>query len=618
MSSQSAPGAHPDWSKVPTAPKTPKSPEEKRRERIILLFLVVFTIIAILPFSLVGVAIGYYFSDRVRKLESMALMLVSGAYMFARSEQWTDHYYQWYMAVLQQPSDVSYLRPPVLFVLSLIGFFAGLIALFGTKTFMALGIGKKVAISDDLIPDADTKAVLVETAVASQGLTGPSLAGAGRSVTSSKKAPVKSQDSFAIGYGKDGSAVMVHQDEIKYHGLLFGSTGSGKTETIKVIAGGLLDLGWSGTILDLKEDTKKDGLFDWCRKYASKHTLPFQYFALSDKNPKYWFNSLYKMGQDEAKDTIMSAQDFEAAHYRALNDMQLGQLCTLLYAANKVDSVKYPQPSVYDIGKILAAKDIPAAVKPIVADVLANLEGFTKDDFLTIVNPTQGQLEAAVGFSSRLIGMYQSEVGRRGLVAGEGREVLDVTKDGLSYIGLDSLGKGDITRLVSTSVMQSMAAYAARRTSGEEPNDRKRFLVIDEANFVNRKLLLNLLSRARSSGIACIVCTQGPTDWKARIPGEPDLSSLVQNTNLIVIMSQGEPENAELCAGLIGQAEKTSVTQQVRDGILMDAGTQRTDLDYVVSPDSLRALGTGESIIRVSKPRDWKKWVNIVMRDPEA
>lgn len=204
------------------------------------------------------------------------------------------------------------------------------------------------------------------------------------------------------------------------------------------------------------------------------------------------------------------------------------------------------------------------------------------------------------------------------MVAGEGREVLDVTKDGLSYIGLDSLGKGDITRLVSTSVMQSMAAYAARRTSGEEPNDRKRFLVIDEANFVNRKLLLNLLSRARSSGIACIVCTQGPTDWKARVPGEPDLSSLVQNTNLIVIMSQGEPENAELCAGLIGQAEKTSVTQQVRDGILMDAGTQRTDLDYVVSPDALRALGTGESIIRVSKPRDWKKWVNIVMRDPEA
>lgn len=604
---------------MPSAPKTPKSPEQKRRERIVLAFLVIFSIIVILPFSVVGIAVGYYFSDRIRKLESMAIMLVSGAYMFARSEQWTDHYYQWYMAILQRPSDVSYLRPPMLFVLSLIGFFAGLVALFGTRTFMALGIGKKVAISDDLIPDADTKAVLVETAVAGQGLTGTSLAGAGRpTATSPKKVPNKSPDSFAIGYGKDGSPVMVHQDEIKYHGLLFGSTGSGKTETIKVIAGGLLDLGWSGTILDLKEDTKKGGLFDWCKKYASKHTLPFQYFALSDKNPKYWFNSLYKMGQDEAKDTIMSAQDFEAAHYRALNDMQLGQLCTLLYAAHKVDSVKYPQPSVYDIGKILAAKDIPAAVKPIVADVLANLEGFTKDDFLTIVNPTQGQLEAAVGFSSRLIGMYQSEVGRRGLVAGEGREVLDVTKDGLSYIGLDSLGKGDITRLVSTSVMQSMAAYAARRTSGEEPNDRKRFLVIDEANFVNRKLLLNLLSRARSSGIACIVCTQGPTDWKARVPGEPDLSSLVQNTNLIVIMSQGEPENAELCAGLIGQAEKTSVTQQVRDGILIDAGTQRTDLDYVVSPDALRALGTGESIIRVSKPRDWKKWVNIVMRDPES
>lgn len=593
------------------AKKPLKTPEERRRQFIASLILVCVGIVVILPFSLVGIGVGYYFSDKLKKRESFMLILLSGAYIGGRWDTWSGRYYQWYLAVLQQPSDVTYYNPPILFVLATIGLFAGMVALLGSKTFLALGIGKKIEVGNAVMPTLGEKEHLSSVVVAGQGMI-PSLP----QTRGQKNVPVGARDSFPIGYDKEGKPVMVNINEIKMHGLLFGGTGSGKTETIKVIAGGLLDLGWHGTILDLKEDTKKGGLFDWCKEYAGSHTLPFQYFALSDKNPKYWFDSLYKMGQDEAKDTIMGAQEFEAAHYRALNDMQLGQLCTLLYAANKVDSIKYPTPSVYDIGKILGAKDIPAAVKPMVALVLANLDGFTKDDFLTIVNPSQGQLEAAVGFSSRLIGMYQSEVGRRGLIAGEGREILDITKNGLNYVGLDSLGKGDITRLVSASVMQSMAAYAARRTQGVDTDSSKRFLIIDEANFVNRKLLLNLLSRCRSAGIACIVCTQGPTDWEARGAGEPDLSSMANNTNVFIIMAQGEPKNAELCAGLIGMEEKMSVTQQVRDGTLTDVGSQKAVVEYIVSPEALRQLEIGEAVVRVGKPAVWCQWVKVVMRNP--
>lgn len=593
------------------AKKPLKTPEEKRRQFIAFLGLVCVSIVVILPFSLVGIGVGYYFSDKLKKRESFMLILLSGAYIGGRWDTWSGRYYQWYLAVLQQPSDVTYYNPPILFVLATIGLFAGMVALLGSKTFLALGIGKKIDVGNAVMPTLGEKEHLSSVVVAGQGMI-PSLP----RTRQQKNVPVGDRDSFPIGYDKEGKPVMVNINEIKMHGLLFGGTGSGKTETIKVIAGGLLDLGWHGTILDLKEDTKKGGLFDWCKEYAGSHTLPFQYFALSDKNPKYWFDSLYKMGQDEAKDTIMGAQEFEAAHYRALNDMQLGQLCTLLYAANKVDSIKYPTPSVYDIGKILGAKDIPAAVKPMVALVLANLDGFTKDDFLTIVNPDQRQIEAAVGFSSRLIGMYQSEVGRRGLIAGEGREILDITKNGLNYVGLDSLGKGDITRLVSASVMQSMAAYAARRTQGVDTDSSKRFLIIDEANFVNRKLLLNLLSRCRSAGIACIVCTQGPTDWEARGAGEPDLSSMANNTNVFIIMAQGEPKNAELCAGLIGMEEKMSVTQQVRDGTLTDVGSQKAVVEYIVSPEALRQLEIGEAVVRVGKPAVWCQWVKVVMRNP--
>ena len=81
-------------------------------------------------------------------------------------------------------------------------------------------------------------------------------------------------------------------------------------------------------------------------------------------------------------------------------------------------------------------------------------------------------------------------------------------------------------------------------------------------------------------------------------------------------MAQGEPKNAELCAGLIGMEEKMSVTQQVRDGALMDTGSQRTVIEYIVPPDALRSMSIGEAIVRVSKPADWRQWVKVVQRDP--
>jgi type IV secretory pathway TraG/TraD family ATPase VirD4 len=213
--------------------------------------------------------------------------------------------------------------------------------------------------------------------------------------------------------------------------------------------------------------------------------------------------------------------------------------------------------------------------------------------------------------------MYETKVGRSTLRPGDNRNPFDVTQPGLSYVGLDSMGKPELTRLVSASVLRRMAVYAADRTSGKLNDKSPRFLIVDEANFVNRRLLLELLSRARSAGIACVVCTQGPTDWQAREAGEPDLTSLVQNTNVAIIMGQGERTNAELCADIIGRAEKNVINQRVADGQLMDAGSLSTKVDYLVSPDSLRSLTVGEAVIRVGKPNEWRSWAKILQRDPK-
>lgn len=601
---------------MPDAPKLPLTPEEKRRRLIAYLILTALVFLALFPVPVLVAAPFVWVSRRfLKRLESVVLIVIALVYLSLYVGVWVKEYVYWYGALVGLVDDVSVWDVPYLTLLAFAALGAGLAGLVRSFSFLNFGIGSKVTAGHEekILPTSTERIALASAPVASPGAS---------LYTTTPNSLTKSVEpgkrDFPIGVDKNGAPVTINENEIRMHGLLFGSTGSGKSETIKVLAAGLLDLGWNGIVLDLKEDAQKGGLMDWCQTYADYHAIGFQKFRLSDPDPASWFNVLHGMGSDEARDTILASQDFEAAYYRALNELQLGQLITLLYTAHEVDPSRYPIPTVYGIGKILSSPDLPAATREMVATVIASHPNFIKDDFNTLIRPDKAQVEAAGGLGARLTAMYETKVGRNALRDNGARQPFDVTRPGLSYVGLDSSGKPELTKLVSSSVLQRMAVYAADINNGRIPKGTPRFLIVDEANFVSRKILLELLSRARGAGIACIVSTQGPTDWAARQPGEPDLTSLVQNTNVALIMSQGERTNAELCADIIGRAEKNVISERVTDGQLMGAGSLSTKVDFLVSPDELRSLTIGEAVVRVGKPAERRSWVKVLMRDPKA
>lgn len=603
---------------MPETPRAPLTPEEKRRRLIVALVLCVLTFFVLFPVPvLIALPFGWLTRRYLKRLESIFLLVLSLVYLSLYVGVWVEEYVYWYAALLGLSAKASVWDIPYLTLVSFAAFGAGLSGLVRSFSFLKFGIGSKVVAGheEQILPTSTERIALASTPVAAQGST--LFTSTPNSLTQSVE-PGKRD--FPIGVDKTGRPVTVNENEIRMHGLLFGSTGSGKSETIKVLAAGLLDLGWNGLILDLKEDAQKGGLMDWCQTYADYHAIGFQKFRLSDPDPASWFNVLHGMGSDEARDTILASQDFEAAYYRALNELQLGQLITLLYTAHEIDSSRYPVPTVYGIGKILASPDLPAATREMVATVIAATPHLGKDDFNTLIRPEKAFVEAASGLGARLTAMYETKVGRNALRDGGSRQPFDVTRPGLSYVGLDSSGKPELTKLVSSSVLQRMAVYAADINNGRIPKGAPRFLIVDEANFVSRKILLELLSRARGAGIACVVSTQGPTDWSARQPGEPDLTSLVQNTNVSIIMSQGERTNAELCADIIGRAEKNVISERVTDGSLIGSegatGSLSKKVDFLVSPDELRSLTIGEAIVRVGKPAERRSWVKVLMRDP--
>lgn len=584
------------------------------------LFAVIIGLFTV-PAVLIAGLLHIYAMGRLRRLERWALITVAATWILSAPLTRGREYFEWALAVTGRGQAHAVTDFPVLTTLALAVIYSSLWTLATASRISThipfnaprLPWRREPEVSTGVLPNQEEREY-TGTLVA----TGKALipdAAATAATTSFKVG----ERNIPFGVDKYGQTVYVTENELRTHALLFGSTGSGKTEAMKTIMGALLDLGWHGTILDLKEDTGPGGLSDWCRAYADSHALPYQELAVSSPEGRYWFNPLIGMGPDEARDTIVGAQQFDDGYYRSLNEKQLGQLIRLTYSAHQIDPTRYAKPSVYDLGKILAAPDLAAATKEMVATVISNTPGLRKEEFDSLIRPDKAMSEAAGGLGARLTALYETEVARRTLRPSAGQLELDITAPGLTYIGLSSSGLPEISRLVSASVLRRMAVYVSDRISGKHPSKHPHFLLIDEANFVNRRMLLELLSRARGAWIPTIVATQGPTDFHTHIPGEPGLESLVQNSNISIILNQGERTNAELCADILGREETMKYSHVMREGELVDgSGSARSMVDYLVPPDELRRLGIGEAIIRVGKPNEWVRWVKIPQRDPNT
>lgn len=427
------------------------------------------------------------------------------------------------------------------------------------------------------------------------------------------------QRCFPLGYDARRRPVELSEAEIKTHGFILGSTGSGKTEALKAMIGHLGDLGWDVIMLDLKEDTQRGGLRDFCRDYSHSHALPYQELALSDPNPKFWFSPLMGMGRDEVRDTILSLMAFDDEHWQNINKKLLGELISLYFDVHQVDPIKFPLPTMYDIGKVLSAQSLNNATKAMRATLKGAVPGYRDDEYSSLATPSQDEQKSATGLGAKLVQMYATQAGRTVLRPSEHTLSLDVTTPGLIYIGLDTMGKPDLTKVVSSAILQRMSVYAAERTTGKvqsKSGPRPKALIIDEANWINRTIVMNLLSRARSAGICVWLATQSATDWSDE-KGD-DWPKITANTNCAIIMRQGEPVSAEICAEYIGKKQMTQFSARVTEGEIFETGSARSTWDYIVQPDEIRSLQVGEAILRVGVPQNRVTWLAIRQREAQA
>jgi hypothetical protein len=426
----------------------------------------------------------------------------------------------------------------------------------------------------------------------------------------------KAGSQFLLGYGKGNQQTFVSTDEVATHMIVMGTTGSGKTVTLKNIMGGLAAVGWDVIVVDLKEDTQRGGLRDFMHEYAELHVLPFQELALSNTNGKYWFDPISGLGRDEMRDTILSLMEFDDQHWQALSKNLLGQTIALLFNANLIDPVKYPTPTMRDIADLLQdGSTLSARTRPHRALLKSVLPGYADSDYASIANPSQDEAKTAGSFAAKIQGLYVTEAGQRILSRNADQVQLDVTHAGFTYIGLDSNGKRDLTKIVSSAVLQRMNVYVSERNTGTNQTRgevKPKVLIIDEAGGVDRDIVVALLERARSANIAVVLATQSPSSWKSG--RTDDWGRITNNTNMAIIMRQGNPDEAEICADYLGKREQYTVSQKVTDGELAEGGSAKLGYEYHIHPEEIRELGQGEAIMRSGTTRR-VEYVKVLFRN---
>src|SRR3954452_19106172 len=110
---------------------------------------------------------------------------------------------------------------------------------------------------------------------------------------------------------------------------------------------------------------------------------------------------------------------------------------------------------------------------------------------------------------------------------------------------------------------------------------------------------LALMQRARSAGGQVAVTTQSVTDFAAATGNPALLDALADNFAGGIFHLQSSPESRDWLARLIGTLEVWQSTDRtVAGGAGTDGfGTRRRVREFLVRPDELRSLGTGEAYI---------------------
>jgi conjugal transfer pilus assembly protein TraD len=408
------------------------------------------------------------------------------------------------------------------------------------------------------------------------------------------------EGAIVLGRDRRGREVSITERELSAHGLILGASGAGKTTTLLTILTEQIRRGRPVLVVDMKGSPE---LAARLAEAAGAAGRPFKLW--SPDGPNHW-NPLQYGNATELKDKLISTERFTEPHYQRAAER---------YVQNVLQVLEHVHPgrgsTLEEVVRLMDPNRLPGALRSLPPALTERVH-----DYLAGLTPDQ--LSAIRGLQTRLAIVTESHTGPylappRDSGAGRGDASAGETVDVRHALAgrevvLFSLNAGTYGQLavqLGTLAVQDVICATGHRLA-ERANGRQQELAlvaIDESSLLGDHLVA-LFARGREGGVATLAATQEMADFDRAARGLRD--QVLGNTAVKVAHRQDVPASAQVIAQMAGTEKAWEETEQIGGSLLTgypgNRGTRRQVDQFVVHPNEIKSLGTGDAVL-ISKLR---------------
>lgn len=387
----------------------------------------------------------------------------------------------------------------------------------------------------------------------------------------------------------NGAPIVIPDRDINQVMLILGTTGSGKTITMRRFYQRAISHGYPLLVVDGKPD---DDNIAWLMQIAKRHDRKFYGFNCGNFQH---YDPLSNGGYTELKDKLISLKDeWSSDHYRSIAEDYLQTAFAVLVKTGRPLSLKLVVQSLNYLKLISIAKT-------------------TKDEELIARAHSLKQYDARdiTGLQAHLNILVNSELGEFFELGESAFNLIDVIKSGgMAYFALPALRFPSFSKVLGKLVINDIKAVIHRCTS-----QQRIFTVFDEFSVFAGEQVLNLVNMGRGKGVHAIFGTQGLADLD-----KVDISfrqQVLNCANTLLCHRLNDKDSVEAVAQWTGTQDKFNLTEQLDvHADYAKLGSVRVNKEFIIHPDWIKQeLQTGEAfyISKVGRFR-WDK-VKVVINN---
>src|SRR5436190_4092218 len=392
-------------------------------------------------------------------------------------------------------------------------------------------------------------------------------------------------DGTLLGISTNHQAVVIPDQAVNQMVLVLGTTGGGKTVTLRRFYQRALEKAHPLIIIDGKPIEEN---IVWLQKRSEQFQRSFFGFNCAEY---HHYDPLAQGGYTELKDKLISLKDhWENDYYRSIAEDYLQTTFEVLLTLKEDFDLK-------TIVNCLEYEELAIKTRSIANESLKirvqRLQHYDSKDI--------------TGLKAHLNLLIHSELGAFFEKTQNTFNLAEIIQsNSVVYFALPALRFPSFAKVLGKLIINDIKAVIDRLESKQ-----RIFTVFDEFSVFAGEQVLNLVNMGRGKGIHAIFGTQGLADLK-RV--DPDFENQLLNcVNTLICHRLNDHESAENVASWVGTQDGFDITAQISEDATTGMGSVKRNKSFIIHPDEIKqSLQPGEAFYISKVNRFQQQKVKII------